>query len=528
MVHDGPDYSIHDGRWHTLDLNMVSSMCSKYCSVAWALLTVQTSGVHNTANGMCDGHLHQKLMFCVLLAWQQVDSDSSGGAGGARIMPSPASVPALSPLAAELAAVEEEGEEVAAAACMVCREGYSLRPSQLLGAYCYCRAATANEYPGCAPPTSSLPSFFTTVSHFNLIHVGCHEAARAADAALRQPKREWDGATLRNGEVLCNNLLPVRGGCVSDTAYVAAAVAHWDTLMLAPGSSGSSTSRRITTMRALDSTALRLSLVTADLAALLLRFAYQRSFSDQARGGGRASNARLLPALLQLGCYYACQAHGSSELKEQQQLLAAVAEYGQELEGPKQTPAGTKAAVAAPVSSKAGDMRSKIQRCVPHVLALSLLLHSPEDWASCKSAMLVLSIKHGLVQYITAAGADTTDVAAVVHSLTDEQLFEAVAPMLRLFGLVDWLQQRWKSDRVATTTVNWAVDMDARLQDLSSCLAAADEWMEYLGELEDAFGLQDLFDILGLLGLVLGGAGGLLGGGDVDSCEAFVKAACTV
>lgn len=49
----------------------------------------------------------------------------------------------------------------------------------------------------------------STVSHWNLIHVTCHEAARRADASLRVAKREWEGATLRNAGTLTNNLLPV-------------------------------------------------------------------------------------------------------------------------------------------------------------------------------------------------------------------------------------------------------------------------------------------------------------------------------
>ena len=71
-----------------------------------------------------------------------------------------------------------------------------------------------------------------TVSHFSLIHVACHQAARRADAALRHPKREWEGATLRNGETLCNNLVPVRGGSVSDAAYASAVATYWENLQV--------------------------------------------------------------------------------------------------------------------------------------------------------------------------------------------------------------------------------------------------------------------------------------------------------
>jgi len=41
--------------------------------------------------------------------------------------------------------------------------------------------------------------------------------------------------------------------------------------------------------------ATRVAMVAADLACLLQRFALQQSFSADAGGGGRASNARLVP-----------------------------------------------------------------------------------------------------------------------------------------------------------------------------------------------------------------------------------------
>jgi hypothetical protein len=144
--------------------------------------------------------------------------------------------PAGSQLAAELAALEaeeeegeEEGEEVR---CMVCREGYRLRPRELLCAYVYCKAlhiptvstsstssssssssasaavaleaalSTPGGHPALfMPPGSPCAAVYSTVTHFNLIHASCHASARTADASLRAPKREWDGATLRNGDV---------------------------------------------------------------------------------------------------------------------------------------------------------------------------------------------------------------------------------------------------------------------------------------------------------------------------------------
>jgi len=73
-----------------------------------------------------------------------------------------------------------------------------------------------------------------SVSHFNLIHSSCHQAAKQADAALRAPKREWEGATLRNGETLCNNLLPLKATGVSDTLHAAAVATFMEALSHAP------------------------------------------------------------------------------------------------------------------------------------------------------------------------------------------------------------------------------------------------------------------------------------------------------
>eukprot|EP00775_Hariotina_reticulata_P010845 gene10845-11000_t len=133
------------------------------------------------------------------LGMVQVADSAAGPAGGVKILPSPAGVPASSPLAAELAALDESSmgdDESYGGACMVCREGYGLNPGALLGCYAYCRVAAAADWPGCSPPWGT-PSdlLFTTVSHFNVIHVACHAAAKAADASLRQPKRhqQWAG-----------------------------------------------------------------------------------------------------------------------------------------------------------------------------------------------------------------------------------------------------------------------------------------------------------------------------------------------
>ena len=67
--------------------------------------------------------------------------------------------------------------------------------------YCFCKLLRDDNDDDCWKPDVMNNLAFSSVSHFNLIHISCHLAAKSADAALRQPKREWEGATLRNGEV---------------------------------------------------------------------------------------------------------------------------------------------------------------------------------------------------------------------------------------------------------------------------------------------------------------------------------------
>ena len=64
--------------------------------------------------------------------------------------------------------------------------------------------------------------------------------------------------------------------------------------------------------------------MAADVACLLRRFALQESFSADTGGGGRASNARLIMPLLQLGRHLMATADAATVA----QLANAVAELG--------------------------------------------------------------------------------------------------------------------------------------------------------------------------------------------------------
>jgi len=68
---------------------------------------------------------------------------------------------------------------------------------------------------------------YTNVTNLSLVHCACHAAASRADRALKQPRSEWDGATLRNQNIRCNNLLPLLGPATPAHMYAQHAERYW-------------------------------------------------------------------------------------------------------------------------------------------------------------------------------------------------------------------------------------------------------------------------------------------------------------
>ncbi|EWM26839.1 Zinc finger, ZZ-type [Nannochloropsis gaditana] len=127
----------------------------------------------------------------------------------------------------------------------------------------------------------------TTVSAFNLIHLSCHAEAARADRVLKQPKGEWEGASLRNSRVSANGLLPIRGPQTSPDAFSQAVDKHFARLKAfhqhAPVS--------------------RLGLVAHDVRFLLLRVSYGDSLRKDSGGGSLSSNLKLVPYQLAMAEY---------------------------------------------------------------------------------------------------------------------------------------------------------------------------------------------------------------------------------
>ena len=243
-------------------------------------------------------------------------------------------------IVAENAAVMQELEAESGHICVVCGEGETYRKGEPLGCYCFCKrvplpAASSVES---AP---SVPEFcYTTVTHFGVIHFACHREASRAERTMKQPKEEWEGATLRNSQTKCNNLFPFWGATVSEEAYAVSVEQWWSHLQHAGRVDAS-----------------RCRLLAHDIKLLLLRFALEESFSTYSKGGGRESNIKLLPYLVLMATFL-LDARASPQRLEQQRALSTWLGGGGQLES------------------------------VLFMLVMSLLLQSPEEWRASRMTFL--------------------------------------------------------------------------------------------------------------------------------------------
>lgn len=172
---------------------------------------------------------------------------------------------------------EAIGEETGLT-CVICREGYRFQPSKVLAIYTFTRRSPLEEAERAVRKTMG----FSTVSHFNLVHVDCHLAA------VRQARArdEWESALLQNANTKCNGLLPLWGPGITESAY-AACLARHNTYL------GEVTGQRDISYQA----------TVHDIKLLISKFAQERSFSVESGGGGPQSNMHLLPYIAHMALY---------------------------------------------------------------------------------------------------------------------------------------------------------------------------------------------------------------------------------
>lgn len=248
---------------------------------------------------------------------------------------------------------------------------------------------------------------------------------------------------------------------------------------------------------------------------MLARFATGASFSADSRGGGKESNARFLPFMVQMAAHLLEQ--GSSSGQQRRTLARSVAAY--------LAPPGAPAAPPPPpVASPAGGVRAAApaaEETVQFMMVASLLSESYEDWSRHRVAFLQRGLHHACAQQQHAH-----DRAA--------ELFAAVKPILVYVGLIERLQRFFKlppprAEATAPAAADegsggggglerWEVAMKERLGKVKEMAGFSKELLPWLEDMTSAESLQEAFDVMGLLGDVLCT-------GDYPDCEAFVTAA---
>ncbi|XP_071948294.1 E3 ubiquitin-protein ligase UBR4-like isoform X1 [Antedon mediterranea] len=172
----------------------------------------------------------------------------------------------------------EELVEETGLTCCICREGYKYQPNKVLVIYTFTKRIPVEEFENKPRKTQG----YSTVSHFNIIHYDCHMSA----VRLARAREEWESAALQNANTKCNGLLPLWGPNVPESAFANCLARHNTYLQECTGH------REPTQHGTLH-----------DLKLLMLRFAHEKSFSDDSGGGGRQSNVHLVPYMIHMALY---------------------------------------------------------------------------------------------------------------------------------------------------------------------------------------------------------------------------------
>lgn len=265
---------------------------------------------------------------------------------------------------------------------------------------------------------------------------------------------------------------------------------------------------------------------------MLARFATGASFSAESRGGGRESNSRFLPFMIQMARHLL---EGSSS--QRHSMAKAVSSY---------------------ISSSYLDSRSApgaqpapgTEETVQFMMVNSLLSESYESWLQHRSSFLQRGIYHAYMQHThgrSTARASSTSTGMVrmesarISPMTEmadaDELLPIIRPMLVYTGLIEQLQRFFKFKKSphmptiraeGTSTGSegedesgslegWEVVMKERLLNVREMVGFSKELLSWLDEMSSATDLQEAFDIIGVLADVLANG--------ISRCEDFVHAA---
>lgn len=266
---------------------------------------------------------------------------------------------------------------------------------------------------------------------------------------------------------------------------------------------------------------------------MLARFATGASFSAESRGGGRESNSRFLPFMIQMARHILDQGSPS----QRRTMAKAVSTYL------------TSSTVESRPSTPGSQPPSGTEETVQFMMVNSLLSESYESWLQHRRAFLQRGIYHAYMQHthgLSSARASSSGIkmesgsssrSPTSESGNPDDLLPIVRSMLVYTGLIEQLQLFFKvkkltnvvsAKREGTSAIpegddesgsleDWEVVMKERLLNVKEMVGFSKELLSWLDEINSASDLQEAFDIIGMLADVLCGG--------FTKCEDFVHAA---
>lgn len=268
---------------------------------------------------------------------------------------------------------------------------------------------------------------------------------------------------------------------------------------------------------------------------MLARFATGASFSAESRGGGRESNSKFLPFMVQMARHLL--EHGIPS--QRHSLAKAVSTY-------------VNSSMVDSKPSTPGTPSGGTEETVQFMMVNSLLSESYESWLQHRRAFLQRGIYHTYMQHthgrsMARLSSSSTSTGKLESGSTSggpatelggaDELLSIVRPILVYTGLIELMQQFFKVKKSANAAPvkaegtskgsegddesgsleGWEVVMKERLLNVKEMVGFSKELLSWLDEMEAATNLQEAFDIIGVLADVL--SGGIL------RCEEFVNAA---
>lgn len=271
---------------------------------------------------------------------------------------------------------------------------------------------------------------------------------------------------------------------------------------------------------------------------MLARFATGASFSADSKGGGKESNSRFLPFMIQMACHLLDQGNSS----QRRTMAKAVTTYL------TSSVSDSKPSAASGTQPSVGT-----EETVQFMMVNSLLSESYESWLQHRRAFLQRGIFHAYMQHTHGRSTHLTSFNQASSVRSDsastsvgsprkeaggiDDLLSIIQPMLVYTGLIEQLQHYFKVKKSGNIGMgraegsakesgveddggsleDWEVVMRERMLNVKEMVGFSRELLSWLDDMTSAADLQEAFDVGGVLADALSGG--------FERCEDFVHAA---